>query len=57
MLSFKESEATKQAELVGGSFNNVFKVRFKEGHMEEYLNSGRIDKDTLNKLKANKIKH
>ena len=50
LLSFKEKEATRQAELVGGRFSNVFKIRFKEGHMEEYLKAGRIDKATLDKL-------
>ncbi|MCL2321177.1 MAG: ParB N-terminal domain-containing protein [Oscillospiraceae bacterium] len=56
LLEFKEKQASPQARIRGGRFSNLFKVKFNMAHMGYYLDAGRIDKVTLNKLIANSIK-
>jgi len=56
MLKFKGQEAKIEALRRTGSFSKVFKTKFNKLHMQYYLEKGRIDEETLNKLQARNMK-
>ena len=56
MLKFKGQEAKIEALRGTGSFSKVFKTKFNKLHMQYYLEKGRIDETTLNKLQARNMK-
>ncbi|MCL2323764.1 MAG: hypothetical protein FWC47_16860, partial [Oscillospiraceae bacterium] len=56
LLTFKEKYAKLRASVFSGRFNNVFKTKFNMAQIGYYLEAGKLDEATINKLLAISIK-